>query len=55
MSKYIQENGKQQWLPRRGQKSGMEANRRNKLVRDGKACHWAPLRNIEDAIMKAGL
>lgn len=55
MSKYKQATGKPQWLPRRGQKSGLEANHRNGLVRKGLASRWAPFRNVDDAIERAGL
>jgi len=55
MCHYISKSGKRQWQARRGQQSEIEKSRLESLVRKGLASPWAPLRNVEDAIARAGL
>jgi hypothetical protein len=43
------------WATRSGQNATQEKNRRKRLVRDGLASLWLPLRGVEEAGRKAGL
>lgn len=55
MTLYNPTGKKPAWQSRRGQQSRREAQRRDSLVLKGLASRWAPLRNVDAAIEKAGL
>jgi hypothetical protein len=55
MCHYISKSGKRQRVARRGQQAEIEKSRLKSLVKKGLASPWAPLRNVDDAIARAGL
>jgi len=52
---HYQKYGRPGWPSRGGQQSELLNNRRESLVRQGRASWWLPLRNVEDAIKAAGI
>ena len=50
-----QKYGRPGWQSQCGQKSGLDNSRRESLVRKGLASWWLPLRNVKDAVRKAGI